>query len=104
MPAFELILQFRGRRVETEEEVAEIEDVLVELLADGEALHGHEIGAAARNISIVTDDAHATFRRLEPFLARAQLTGELTAATAPLATQRYTLVWPRNGGTPFSRT
>ena len=40
MAAFELVLQFRGPRVETEDEVVEIEDALFELLGDGETLAG----------------------------------------------------------------
>ena len=44
MPAYELVLQFRGRRVETEDEVVEIEDVLDELLREAETVDDHEVG------------------------------------------------------------
>jgi hypothetical protein len=104
MPVFELVLQFRGSRVETEDEIVEIEDALFELLADGETVEGHEVGPAARNISVVTDDAEATFRRLAPFLARALLIDHVIAAARPVAADRYTLLWPQVRDQVFSRT
>ena len=101
MAAFELVLQFRGPRVETEDEVVEIEDALFELFAEGEAWEGHEIGTAARSIFVATDDAQATFARLSPFLLRAGLMEHVIAAARPTATERYTTLWPR--GHAFSR-
>lgn len=104
MPSFELVLQFRGRAVEDADEVMEVEDALFEMLRDGEALEGHEIGAAARNICVVTGDAEATFGRLAPFLARARLIDAVIAAARPLPGERYTVLWPRDHPDPFSRT
>ncbi|MCC7328283.1 MAG: hypothetical protein IT521_15920 [Burkholderiales bacterium] len=94
MPSFELRLQFRGRRVEDRDELLEVEDALFEMLIDGEELDGHEVGAAVCSISIVTTDAQATFHRLQPFLAEAQLLDQTTAAMRPLSTTGYTLLWP----------
>lgn len=96
-----LILQFRGRGVETEDELVEIEDALVELLAAGEALDGHEVSPGARNISVATADAHGAFTRIAPFLEHARLLDEVIAAA--LADGRYTVLWPR-GTREFSRT
>jgi hypothetical protein len=103
MIAFELVLQFRGRQVETEDEVVEIEDVLVELLDHGEALEGHEVGTHARNICVLTSDPRATFERIAPFLARASLIAESVAAFRPLAGRAYTVIWPASHAA-FSRT
>lgn len=83
MATCELVLQFRGPRVETEDEVAEIEDVLIEILGDGETWQGHEISADSRNILIATDDAQATLARLRPFLERAGLFEHMVATTRP---------------------
>ena len=104
MPAYELVLQFRGPRVETEDEVVEIEDVLHELLGEGEAVDGHEVGAHARNISVTTQDAEATFRRLAPFLEGASLIGSVVAAARRLTDDTYVLVWPKDRTVSFSRT
>lgn len=104
MPSFELILQFRGRAVEDADEVVEIEDALFEMLGEGEELDGHDIGAGARNIRIVTDDAQATFGRLAPFLARASLIDAVIAAACPLRGAQYTVLWPHNHPGPFSLT
>ncbi len=103
MTAYELVLQFRGRQVETEDEVLEIEDVLVELLEHGEALDGHEVGAHARNISLMTSDPHATFERIAPFLARASLIVEAIAAFRAVESDAYTVIWPASQAA-FSRT
>jgi hypothetical protein len=101
--SFELVLQFRGPRVETEDEVVEIEDALFELLADGESWDGHEVGVHARNILILTPDAPATFERIKPFLVRAGLIGDVAAAARPLAGETYATLWPRGDGRAFSR-
>jgi hypothetical protein len=91
---FELILSFRGPRVETEDEVVEIEDALFELLGEGERWEGHEIDAAARTIHIATDDAQATFARLSPFLERAGLIEHVIAVARTAAGAHETMLWP----------
>lgn len=101
--AYELVLQFRGRAVETEDEVVAIEDVLIELLADDETLDGHEVGAHARNISLATSEPRATFARIVPFLAKAALIEHTIAAFRSLPGHTYIVVWPVNGGA-FTRT
>jgi len=102
--AYELVLQFRGRQVETEDELVEIEDVLAELLEHGETLDGHEVGARARNISLVTGDPRATFERIAPFLARASLIADAVAAFRPVEGHAYTVIWPASAQAAFSRT
>ena len=99
MASYELVLRFRGRRVETEDELIEIEDALVELLVDGEALEGHEVGMDSRDICLGTDDAGATFARLAPFLARAALIDHVVAAARPLRGEEFTTIWPQDSGT-----
>jgi hypothetical protein len=101
--AYELVLQFRGPAVETEDEVVEIEDVLFELLTGSETIDGHEVGAHARNISLLTADPRATFARMKPFLAQAHLVEHTVAAFRSPPAQAYTVIWPAAGET-FSRT
>jgi hypothetical protein len=96
-----LILQFRGRAVETGDELVEIEDALVELLEADEALDGHEVTPSARSISVATADAHAAFARIAPFLARARLLHEVVAAVRE--GDRCTVLWPQ-GAPAFPRT
>lgn len=103
MDGYELVLQFRGRRVETEDEVGEIEDAIFELLEDGERWDGHEVLAAARNICVTTHDAHTTFARLAPFLAQAGLLDHVIAAARPLAGDAFTILWPQGHGKDFTR-
>ena len=95
MEGYELVLSFRGPRVETEDEVVEIEDALVELLDRGEAWNGHEM-RATRDVSILTPDARVTFARVEPFLVRAGLIDHVTASARPLADDRFVILWPRD--------
>ncbi len=102
MPASRLVLQFRGRAIEDADEVAEVEDALFEMLADGEALDGHDIFVAARNVYVLTDDPAGAFRRFEPFLARAGLADGLVAAYRPHAADAYTILWPHAPAAPFS--
>jgi hypothetical protein len=104
MPSFRLILQFRGRAVEDVDQIAEIEDALFEMLTAGEELDGHEIGASARNIYIATSDPEATFRRLTPFLAGAQLLDEVIAAARGPDVHGYAVLWPSDHTRAFSPT
>lgn len=103
MDGYELVLQFRGRRVETEDEIGEIEDALFELLEDGERWDGHEVLAGARNICVTTRDANATFARLTPFLSQAGLLDHVIAAARPLADGAYVTLWPHGHAEDFSR-
>jgi hypothetical protein len=102
MPTSRLVLQFRGRAIEDADEVAEVEDALFEMLADGEALDGHDISVAARNVYVLTDDPTGAFRRFEPFLTRAGLADGLVAAYRPPAADAYTILWPHAPAAPFS--
>lgn len=89
--AGDLVLRFHGTRVETADEVAEIEDALVEILAPGDTLADPEIASTARSIVIVTRNVQDTWHRVLPFLERAGLAAELDAgarvngAWSPLA-------------------
>ena len=102
MSGYELVLSFRGRKVETEDEIVEIEDALFELLETGETWDGHDVRAAARNVSVLTPDANATFARIAPFLSGAGLIDHVTVAARPLASDTFVTLWPRTGE-PFDR-
>jgi hypothetical protein len=97
LEAYELVLSFHGPRVETEDEVVEIEDALLEILERGEAWDGHAMRAVTRDVSILTPDARVTFARVEPFLVRAGLIDHVTAAARPLAGDGFVTLWPREG-------
>jgi hypothetical protein len=101
LEGYELVLSFRGPRVETEDEVVEIEDALVELLERGEMWDGHAMRAATRDVSIVTPDARVTFARVEPFLVSAGLIDHVTVEARPLAGDRFVTLWPRDE--PFAQ-
>jgi hypothetical protein len=51
---------------------------------------------------VLTDDPAATFRRFEPFLARAGLADGLVAAFRAPASHAYTIFWPDAPTAPFS--
>jgi hypothetical protein len=104
VPAFQLVLQFRGASVEDLDELLTVEDALFEMLGEGEELAGHDVGARARNIFIDTEDPDATFRRLTPFLERADLLNALTVAACPASEARYRMLWPPGQGAGFSLT
>ena len=102
MPDVQLVLQFRGSAVEDVDEVLEIEDALFEMLEDGEELDGHDVRAGARNIYILSPSPEATFRRVEPFLARARLLVAVTAAFRPSGAAAFTILWPADRREPFA--
>ena len=104
MPAFQLVLQFRGPAIEDPDELLEIEAALFELLEQREELAGHAVGTSARNIFIVTDDPDATFRRLTPFLERARLLVSLIVAARAMNEERYRILWPPDHHGGFSLT
>lgn len=104
MPAFQLVLQFRGAAIEALDELLEVEDALFEMMEGSEEIADHDIGTHARNIFIVTDDADATFRRLTPFLERACLLEALIVAARPVDGERYRILWPPDQRCGFSLT
>ena len=97
MDGYELVLQFRGPKVETEDEIVEIEDALFEVLEFGESWTGHDIRAATRNILVETPDAQATFARVAVFLTRAGLIDDVVAGARPLAGTAFVTLWPPGG-------
>jgi hypothetical protein len=100
LDGYELVLQFRGPKVETEDEIVEIEDALFEVLEPGESLAGHDVRAAARNIVVETPDAQATFARIAAFLTRAGLIDDVVVGARALAGTSFVTLWPP-GGKPF---
>ena len=102
MPAFQLVLQFRGTSIEDLDELLEIEAALFEILEHPEEVAGHDIGDGARNILIVTDDPDATFRHLTPFLQRAHLLVSLVVAARAANEGRYRVLWPADHQGEFS--
>jgi hypothetical protein len=102
VPAFQLVLQFRGTAIEDLDELLEVEDALFEMLGDREELAGHDIGDGVRNILIATDDPDATFRGLMPFLERAHLLADLVAAARAVHEKRYRVLWPPDQPDVFS--
>jgi len=102
LDGYELVLQFRGRKVETEDEIVEIEDALFEILEGGESWTGHDVRPAACNIVVETPDAQATFARIAAFLTRAGLIGDVTVGARALSGTTFVTLWPP-GGEPFDR-
>ena len=102
MPAFQLVLQFRGTSIEDLDELLEIEAALFEILEHPEEVAGHDIGDGARSIFIVTDDPDATFRHLTPFLQRARLLVSLVVAARAANEGRYRVLWPADHQGEFS--
>ncbi|MFO1413798.1 MAG: hypothetical protein U1F10_07810 [Burkholderiales bacterium] len=100
MPGYSLTLAFRGRAVEDLEELLEVEDALYEMLAGSEEMDGHELTPQARIVYVLTDDADATFRRLQPFLRNAHLLDHLTASAEPVDGGDTVALWPLPGGAP----
>lgn len=94
MPGYSLALAFRGRAVEDLEELLEVEDALYEMLAASEEMDGHEVTPQARLVYVLTDDPHATFRRLQPFLRNARLLEHLTASATPADGGDPVVLWP----------
>jgi hypothetical protein len=100
LDGYELVLQFRGPKVETEDEIVEIEDALFEVLEHGESWTGHDVSTAARNIVVETPDAQATFARIAAFLTRAGLIDDVVVGVRALAGTTFVTLWPP-GGEPF---
>lgn len=95
--AWELVLEFHGTRVETEDELVEIEDALVELLGHDEAIAGRDVATHARSIAIATPDIAATWKRVRPFLDRADLSAAVRVASRPREADAPTWLWPSAG-------
>ena len=102
MDGYELVLQFRGPKVETEDEIVEIEDALFEVLELGESWTDMTSAPPRATSSSRHPTRKRRSRASRAFLARAGLIDDVVVGARPLAGTDFVTLWPP-GDEPFDR-
>ena len=76
------------------DDLVALETLLIEELADGGEVDGHDGGSDEVNIFIHTDSPRETFNALQPILESRNLLHHTRAAYRDLEEEQYTVLWP----------
>jgi hypothetical protein len=99
---YQLVIQFRGDRLEDFDALVALEDRLIEDLGSSAKVDGHDFGSGTANIFIFTTDPALTFWRARQILQTAGRLQSVTAAHGEADGNDYTVIWPKDSKTPFS--
>jgi hypothetical protein len=92
---YQLVLQWAVPfPIENLDDLVALEDLLIEELADGGEVDGHDVGSGEVNIFIHTDSPMETFNVLQPILKSRTLLHHTRAAYRDLDEDQYTVLWP----------
>ena len=91
---YQLALQFPGRSATDYDAMVALEAALASALGEAAEVDGHDVGADAMNLFILTDDPAATFEQVKPVLERHEQLDWVTAAYREMEADRYTVIWP----------
>src|SRR5258708_2469653 len=93
---YQLVLQWRTATLPDFDRLIEIEDLLIEHIADYGEVDGHDIGRNEMNIFIVTDDPKQSFERVKSILKHLDVWFTVRAAYRELLGSAYTILWPKD--------
>jgi hypothetical protein len=90
----QLVLQFAVGSMEDYDAVVALEDRLIDGLADGSVVDGHDVGGGAMHVYIWTDDADVTFSRAHELVRADPLAEHLRAGYRDRDGDEFTPLWP----------
>jgi hypothetical protein len=93
---YQLILQWPALSIRDYDTLVEIEDVLIDTLADGSEVDGHDAGTGEMNIFIHTDDPDNTFKAIKTAIGACDYWLTVRVAYRELSSSKYTILWPKN--------
>lgn len=95
-----LALQFRGASHPDCDAMIDLQRALSTELGPAAALAGHDMGPGGTTIFIHAVNAHSTFERCKPVLARVQAFAGVSAACRLLEGEEYEVLWPLQSTAP----
>lgn len=95
MPNYQLVLQWSASLIDFDTMV-EIEDALIDGLAQESEVDGHDAGLGQVNIFIRTNSPHGTFEEIKPILDRKGALQGVRAAYRNLEASKYVIIWPKS--------
>jgi hypothetical protein len=98
---YQLVLQFPGQDVEDFEDLIHLEDILITSLGANHVVDGHDFGARAMNIFILTDDPENAFEKAKNTLHHSLL-DTMKAAYRKATGNDYIVIWPQGFSGTFS--
>ena len=89
-----LVLQFRGDTPADLDAIVSLEGQLMDRLAGGAHVDGHDVGSGETNIFIHAKSVTDAFESIKPVLERAGLLDAVVVASRPMDGERYSVIWP----------
>jgi hypothetical protein len=91
---YQLVLQFQAESVQEFDELAVLEDLLVENLPSHSVVDGHDFGSGELNIFILTDQPKESFHAAERTIRHYRPPQALKAAYRELGQNNFVILWP----------
>jgi hypothetical protein len=91
----QLAIQWPASSIDDYDEMVEIESMLLEKLAPGNEVDGHDGGSGEVNIFIFTDEPMRTFEEMKSLLCRHDVWPLARVAYRHLEATEYTPIWPK---------
>ena len=91
---YQLVLQFQAESVQEFDELAVLEDLLVENLPSHSVVDGHDFGSGEFNIFILTDQPKESFHAAEKTIQHYHPPQTLKAAYRELGQNNFVILWP----------
>lgn len=93
---YQLVLQFHASSTEDFDDLLAVEELLIEKLASGSEVDGHDFGADEFNIFVLTDHPKETFHASETLIQQLHPQQRLKAAYRELDKDDFVILWPPN--------
>jgi hypothetical protein len=94
---YQLVLQWpTSSSIDSYDSVIELEDLLIETLADDVVIDGHDLGAGQMNSFIWTSDPRSTFAAAQSELAANEFWAQVRAGFREESEEANTVTWPPN--------
>jgi hypothetical protein len=91
----ELVIQWPASSIDDYDEMVDIERTLIEKLAPGNEVDGHDAGSGEVNIFIFTEEPMRTFEEIKSLLGRHHVWPLARVAYRHLEATEYTPIWPK---------
>jgi hypothetical protein len=91
---FQVVLQWPASSVNEFDEMADIEDLLVQKLGAQNEVDGHDFGTEEANIFVHTDDPRRAFEQIQAVLSGHRVWPLARIAYRQLDGNEYNVLWP----------
>jgi hypothetical protein len=98
---YQLVLQWPAASIDDYDSMVEIENLLIDQLAENSEVDGHDLGSGEMNIFILTNTPEQAFIEVKRIFAARGLLAPTRAAYREIGKEEYNVLWPK-GSKEFS--